>query len=110
MTLPTTAEGWAIRLSQLLNVFAANGGDRFAINIAAIAYDYSKQVFPDTPITRVEGMNMSKRFEGALVPNPDGNGEWGIFYNENIRSTGRRNFTLAHELGHYLLHRERGTI
>lgn len=109
MTLPTAPEGWAIHLSRLLNaVQATHGGDRFPINIAAIAYDYSRQVFPDAPITRVDGMNLSKRFEGALVPND--NGEWGIFYNENIRSTGRRNFTLAHELGHYLLHRERGTI
>lgn len=31
--------------------------------------------------------------------------EWGIFYNSAIASPGRRNFTLAHELGHYLLHR-----
>jgi len=108
MTLPTTPEGWAIRLSQLLNVVAAHDGDRFPISIAAIAYDYSRQVFPDAPITRVDGMNLSKRFEGALIPNDSG--EWGIFYNENIRSTGRRNFTLAHELGHYFLHRQRGAI
>jgi hypothetical protein len=40
-----------------------------------------------------------------LMPRPDGSGEWGIIYNESIRSAGRRNFTLAHELGHYLLHR-----
>lgn len=108
MTLPTTPEGWAIRLSQLLNVVAAHGGDRFPISIATIARDYSRTVFPEAPITRVDGMNLSKRFEGALIPNE--NGEWGIFYNENIRSTGRRNFTLAHELGHYLLHRQRGAI
>ncbi len=109
MTLPTAPEGWAIHLSRLLNaIHAAHGGDRFPIDIAAIAYDYSKQVFPDAPITLVAGMNMSNRFEGALRPNESG--EWGIFYNENIRSTGRRNFTLAHELGHYLLHRQRGAI
>lgn len=108
MTLPTTPEGWAIRLSQLLNVVASHRGDRFPISISTIARDYSQTVFPDAPITRVDGMNLSKRFEGALIPND--NGEWGIFYNENIRSAGRRNFTLAHELGHYLLHRQRGAI
>jgi len=108
MTLPTSPEGWAIRLSQLLNVVATHGGDRFPISIAAIAYDYSRTVFPHAPITRVDGMDLSKRFEGALIPND--HGEWGIFYNENIQSIGRRNFTLAHELGHYLLHRQRGAI
>ena len=40
-----------------------------------------------------------------LMPRPGGSGEWGIIYNETIRSPGRSNFTLAHELGHYLLHR-----
>lgn len=109
MTLPATPEAWANHLSRLLNAIqSAHGGDRFPINIAAIAYDYSRQVFPDEPVALVQGMDMSKRFEGALVPN--GKGEWGIFYNENIISSGRKNFTLAHELGHYLLHRQRGII
>src|SRR3546814_9114430 len=31
---------------------------------------------------------------------------WGIIYNDAITSKGRINFTLAHEFGHYLLHRE----
>lgn len=40
-----------------------------------------------------------------LTPSPHRAGEWGILYNETIKSKGRQNFTLAHELGHYLLHR-----
>ncbi len=39
------------------------------------------------------------------MPHPGGNGEWGIIYNDSITSPGRINFTLAHELGHYLMHR-----
>ena len=31
---------------------------------------------------------------------------WGIIYNNRIRSQGRINCTLAHEFGHYLLHRQ----
>ena len=54
----------------------------------------------------VGGLDLSKGIEGMLTPNPDGSGEWGIIYNETVRSPGRRNFTLAHELGHYLLHRQ----
>ncbi|HBS50501.1 MAG TPA: hypothetical protein DEA05_10675 [Rhodobacteraceae bacterium] len=53
----------------------------------------------------VGGLALSKGVEGMLMPHPSGSGEWGIIYNETIRSSGRRNFTLAHELGHYLLHR-----
>lgn len=105
MSLPTAPEGWAIHLSRLLKaVQDAHGGNRFPINIASIAQEYSRQVFPSAPITKVEGMRLSQKFDGALIPSPDKN-EWAIVYNENIQSPGRRNFTLAHELGHYLLHR-----
>jgi Zn-dependent peptidase ImmA (M78 family) len=45
-------------------------------------------------------------FEGALSPAPVGKKGWGIFYNSAITSRGRINFTLGHEFGHYLLHRE----
>ncbi|MDP7182812.1 MAG: ImmA/IrrE family metallo-endopeptidase [Alphaproteobacteria bacterium] len=106
MNLPTTPEGWAIHLTKLVKLYhEAHGLDRFPINVAAIATDYSRQVFPEAPITMVEGLVMSKNFEGMLIPHPDGNGEWGIVYNKSISSKGRINFTLAHELGHYLLHR-----
>lgn len=44
-------------------------------------------------------------FEGALVPAPPGKKGWGILYNSAIRSSGRINFTLGNEFGHYLLHR-----
>ncbi len=106
MNLPTTPEGWAIHLTKLVKVFhEAHGLERFPINVADIATDYSRQVFPEAPITKVEGLPMSKNFEGMLIPHLDGNGEWGIVYNNTITSEGRINFTLAHELGHYLLHR-----
>lgn len=107
MSLPTTPEGWAIHLSKLVKiVHDAHGLDRFPIKVASIATDYSRQVFPDAPITMVEGLAMSRNFEGMLMPHPAGNGEWGIVYNDSIASKGRINFTLAHELGHYLLHRK----
>lgn len=103
--MPTTPQGWAINLSQLVKiVHAAHNLDRFPIKVADVARDYTAQVFPDSPITLVEGHPFEK-FEGALIPKPDGSREWGIFYNSAIKSSGRINFTLAHELGHYLLHR-----
>lgn len=105
--LPSTPEGWAIHLSKLVKfVHDAHGLDRFPIDVATIACDYTRNVYPQTPITLVQGEALGKDFEGALIPNPKSNGEWGIFYNTAISSPGRINFTLAHELGHYLLHRQ----
>jgi hypothetical protein len=110
LSLPTTPNGWAIRLTQILSaVQGTHGLPRFPIDVAMLAQDFSKQVFPNAPITMVSGANLSKGIEGMLMPHPNGNGEWGIIYNDTIRSTGRRNFTLAHELGHYLLHRQANT-
>lgn len=107
LSLPTTPQGWAIRLTKILSLYqAAHGLPRFPIDVAALAQDVSRQVFPDAPITMVGGLDLSKGVEGMLMPNPDGSGEWGIIYNDTIRSPGRQNFTLAHELGHYLLHRQ----
>ena len=106
MSLPTTPKAWAIHLTKLVcTVQQAHGLPRFPIDVEAIARDYSRQVFPNTPITMVGGLDLSWGVEGMLMPHPNGSGEWGIIYNETVRSQGRRNFTLAHELGHYLLHR-----
>lgn len=107
IALPKSPVGWAIHLSKMLEAFSnAHSLARFPIDVAEIAQSYSQSVFPDDPITIVEGQPFSNNFEGALIKNP-GKSEWGIFFNSSISSQGRRNFTLAHELGHYLIHRNR---
>jgi hypothetical protein len=45
-----------------------------------------------------------KSCEGALVRNPHNENEWGIFYNP-ASPPERQRFTVAHELGHFILHR-----
>ena len=106
MKLPSTPQAWAIHLSQLVKIFHdAHGLDPFPIKVEPLAREYSRQVFPNEPITLVDGLELSGGFDGMLMPNPHVPGEWGIVYNKAIRSPGRINFTLAHELGHYLLHR-----
>lgn len=105
---PTSPEGWAIAVSLVLKAFHnVHGSNRFPIDVAGIALEYSKNKFPDEPITLVQGEAMSSKFEGMLLPNPHKNGEWGIFYNSAISSKGRQNYTLGHEFGHYLLHRHK---
>jgi hypothetical protein len=95
-------ERWAIEISKVLNLVL--GLDHFPINVAQVAREYSLQRFPDEPIALVRGEALPG-FDGALYRAPAGKKGWGIFYNSAIQSAGRVNFTLAHELGHYLLHR-----
>jgi Zn-dependent peptidase ImmA (M78 family) len=42
---------------------------------------------------------------GTTTLNKISSGESCCSYKENIRSEGRKRFTIAHELGHYMLHR-----
>jgi hypothetical protein len=77
---------------------------RFPVDVRRLALEYTRQVFPKDPVCEAEGIDM-EGCDGALVPIP-GRG-WGILYNSGIASPGRVNFTLGHEFGHYLVHRER---
>jgi len=102
MTRPFSPERWAFEITHLLN--AVFGADRFPIDIPAVAREYTAQRFPDEPIISVRGDDLPG-FDGALFRAPAGRKGWGIIYNDRIRSKGRINFTLAHEFGHFLLHR-----
>jgi hypothetical protein len=93
---PTTPTAWGIRLSKLW-------GPRFPVDVRQIALQYSAQRFDD-PIHAIKEADVGGRFEGALFPLNKRNG-WAILYNPKIASAGRINFTLGHELGHYLCHR-----
>ena len=103
MSEPVYPMRWANDLTLLLN--AALGADRFPVNVPEVALEFSRQRFPDDPITLVKG-DVLPKFDGALVRARAGKTGWGIFYNSAIGSPGRINFTLAHEFGHYLMHRQ----
>jgi hypothetical protein len=102
MTERLSPQRWANNISRILNTVL--GQERFPVNVGEIAREYSHQVFLDDPISLVKGDNLPG-FDGALYPAPAGKSGWGIFYNTGISSPGRINFTLAHEFGHYLIHR-----
>lgn len=101
MTKQLSPKRWANDLTALLN--AVYKVDRFPVNVKQLAQDYTLQRFPDDPITNVLG-GVLPRFEGGLYRAEEGKRGWGIIYNKD-RSVGRINFTVAHEFGHYLLHR-----
>jgi len=102
MTVVFTPERWAFEITGLLN--AVFGMDRFPIDVPLVAKEYTAQKYPDDPIISVTGDNLPG-FDGALFRAPAGRKGWGIIYNNAISSKGRINFTLAHEFGHFLLHR-----
>ncbi|MEQ1577466.1 MAG: ImmA/IrrE family metallo-endopeptidase, partial [Hyphomicrobium sp.] len=102
MTAPRSPTRWATDISAILN--RVRGADHFPIVVPEIAHEYSKSVFPDDPISLIQGDNLPG-FDGALLRAPPGKRGWGIIYNNGITSKGRINFTLAHEFGHYLNHR-----
>ena len=103
--LPNTPAAWAIKLSKLLqHIQTSTGENMYPIKVQDIACDVSKHFFPKNPIAHISGESFSSQFDGMMRPLQ--NGQWGIIYNNTIRSRGRINFTLAHEFGHYLLHRE----
>jgi hypothetical protein len=102
MTVAFGPERWAIEITKVLNLVL--GPEHFPIDVISVAREYSAQRFPGDAVTMVQGANLPG-FDGALFPAPAGKTGWGIVYNNALASRGRINFTLAHEFGHYLLHR-----
>ena len=91
---PTTPAAWANFLSK------AWGRDRFPIDVKLIAQDIGSRQ-PD-PISAIQGGDIGA-LEGMLLKREKG---WYLLYNDKVQSSGRITFTIAHELGHYLLHRK----
>ena len=98
MSEPTTPSAWGIQLSKLWT----ECGQSFPIGVKDIAIEVTKQKFSDPVVlikdhgvTGIDGM-LSRRTKG----------DWCISYDGSVNLPARINFTIAHELGHYLLHRE----
>lgn len=56
---------------------------------------------------KVKGAPLPGDFQGALFLTSEVNA---IIYNENIKEKGRKNFTVAHELGHFMLHQDKDEV
>lgn len=95
---------WANTLTLLLNSVHGAAAERFPVQVPELAKEYSRHRFPDDPVSLVLGDSLPG-FDGALYKAPPGKKGWGIIYNSRVASPGRVNFTIAHEFGHYLLHR-----
>lgn len=91
--------------NEITVVLRTVGAAEFPVDVRTVATEISKAKYPEAPIAVIKG-DVLPGFEGALSRAPAGKKGWGIFYNSGITSRGRINFTLGHEFGHYLLHRE----
>ncbi len=91
----------ANRISAMLNTIF--GLDRFPVNVDELALEYSRQCFPNSPIDKVLGEDLDG-FDGMLRKHKS-QSKWLILYNSAVASVGRKRFTIAHEFGHYILHR-----
>ena len=80
------------------------GTERFPLDVQSVAIEVSRQWSPTAPITKIEGHGGVEGFEGALQRNPDAT-RWRILYSQD-REPARQRFTIAHEFGHFALHRE----
>jgi hypothetical protein len=89
---------------RILDLLKATG-----LRTLPIDLDLVRQMLPDTPLGRGAVIKVPADLtwnasEGALVRNPENHVEWGVFVNPKARPE-RRRFTIAHELGHFILHR-----
>ena len=94
----------AARITLMLD--AVLGEDRFErgpVNVAQLALEYSAKTSPEDAIERIVEDDL-RGCMGALVPGKGKPRRWAIMYDEG-QSPGRKNFTLGHEFGHHVLHR-----
>lgn len=91
----------AIKLAQL---WRAVHGLTFPINAGALAQEWSRNVAPEAPIGELQAREL-KGFEGGLFWLKERK-VWALLYHPHPDLPGRSNFTVAHEFGHYVLHRK----
>lgn len=89
----------ANEISKLLDTVL--GTDRFPVDIGRVAKEVSKNLAD--PITKIIDYELDG-FEGMLRHHKR-RPEWNIVYNSSSPYQGRVKFTVAHEFGHYMLHR-----
>lgn len=99
MSDPTTPIAWGIQLSKLWLA----SGQSFPVRVKDIALEVTRTRFAD-PVDCVKPHGIAG-IDGMLSKSQKKN-NWCISYDESVTVPGRINFTTAHELGHYLLHRK----
>lgn len=92
----------ANKISKILDI--SLGLERYPVDVKKVAIELSISKFPNEPISDIRHESLGS-FQGALIKHPK-RSKWMIVYNNDVLSHGRIRFTLAHEFGHYILHRK----
>lgn len=99
---PPKAANLLHRASKLIQEI--HGIPRFPVDVDEMARGAAELFQWKDPITEIQAVSLDG-FEGMLACNEDST-KWMIAYNDKVKSEGRIRFTKAHELGHYILHRQ----
>jgi Zn-dependent peptidase ImmA (M78 family) len=95
----------AARITKMLDtVFGDDRLDRAPVDMRQLALEYSAQIAPQGRIHEVVERDI-EGCVGALVCSETVPRQWAIMYRKG-QSPGRRAFTISHEIGHYVLHRQ----
>jgi len=89
------------KANELIKIWREFGGGSYPIDTVKIINEFINQKYRNEKI--IIYPEILDSLEGCLIKNPD---HWALVYNQNIVNVGRKNFTIAHELGHYLCHRQ----
>lgn len=101
MALPLSPKREAINLARLWRIAQ---GNTFPINAGVLAQEWSRNTVPEAPIEELYAKELNG-FEGGLFLLKERK-VWALIYNPHQGTPGRSNFTIAHEFGHYVLHRK----
>lgn len=94
----------AARITQMLDaVLGIDRFDRGPVPIEKLAVDYSMQTAPDERIEWVRPAPIDGCV-GALIMGSGTPRKWGVLYHQE-QLAGRRAYTIAHEMAHWVLHR-----
>lgn len=96
MTQTPDCKRFAIQLADVW--IATHANDPFPVKCDEIAQEFGIKVVSE---------NFDDDFQACLVVEPGLNA---IIYNSSIKEAGRVNFTIAHELGHFSLHKDRNEL
>lgn len=92
------------RITLLLDrAYGLDRFDRGPVDIEHVATSFSKDISPESPILEVSDRDIPGCM-GALLYSDKVPRQWGIVCHVG-QSSGRRAYTIAHEFGHYMLHR-----
>ncbi len=103
MVTQTSPDGIAFRINKVIQ--ASVGDAAYPLDMREVIAQFAPAYAPSVSVS-VSSRSMDS-VDGALIASTDRK-SFSILTNSNVASAGRKNFTIAHEFGHFLCHRDLG--